>query len=129
MLGIDPHLGTEGMKQRAWKAAVAAVGKVRAEASDREMETAVAQAVQPISREYEHQQGCQRIVGRIYMFDATREEEEAAREALAARPSVLKRSSWRRPRKPWSHLPVPSFRASAEGFSPTLSPDPWDLSL
>jgi hypothetical protein len=54
------------------------------------METAAVQAVQPIIREYEHQEACQRIVGRIYIYDATREEAEAAKEvvrqALAAQP-------------------------------------------
>jgi excisionase family DNA binding protein len=71
-----------GLKQRAWDAAVAAVRKVREEASYHEMETAAVQAVQPIIREYEHQQACQRIVGRVYIYDATREEEEAAKEAV-----------------------------------------------
>jgi excisionase family DNA binding protein len=70
------------LKQRAWDAAVAAVRKVREEASYGEMETAAVQAVQPIIREYEHQQACQRIVGRVYIYDATREEEEAAKEAV-----------------------------------------------
>src|SRR5262245_18138090 len=46
------------------------------------METAAVQAVQPITREYEHQQACQRIVRRVYIFDVTREEEEAAKEAV-----------------------------------------------
>ncbi|MGD0773905.1 MAG: hypothetical protein ABSC05_13890 [Candidatus Solibacter sp.] len=79
-----------GLKQRAWEAAVAAVRKVREEASYNEMETAAVQAVQPMIREYEHQEACQRIVGRVYIYDATREEQEAAkeavREALAALP-------------------------------------------
>jgi hypothetical protein len=70
------------LKQRAWEAAVAAVLKLREEASYNEMETAAVQAVQPMIREYDHQQACQRIVGRVYFFDATREEEEAAREAV-----------------------------------------------
>jgi hypothetical protein len=71
-----------GLKQRAWDAAVAAVRKVREEASYNEIETAAVQAVQPIIREYEHQQACERIVGRVYIYDATREEEEAAKEAV-----------------------------------------------
>jgi hypothetical protein len=70
------------LKQRAWDAAVVALRKVREEASYGEMETAAAQAVQPMIREYEHQQACQRILRRVYIFDATREEEEAAKEAL-----------------------------------------------
>jgi hypothetical protein len=78
------------LKQRAWDAAVAAVGKVRAEASYNEMETAAVQAVQPMIREYEHQQACQRIVQRVYIAGATVAEEEAAkdavRDALAALP-------------------------------------------
>src|ERR1035437_1269221 len=70
------------LKQRAWDAAVAAVRQVREEASYHEMETAAVQAVQPIIRENEHQEACQRIVGRVYIYDATREEEEAAKEAV-----------------------------------------------
>src|ERR1017187_5552247 len=70
------------LKQRAWDAAVAAVRQVREEASYNEIETAAVQAVQPIIREYEHQQACQSIVGRVYIYDATREEEEAAKEAV-----------------------------------------------
>jgi hypothetical protein len=71
-----------GSKQHAWDAAVAAVRKVREGASYHEMETAAVQAVQPIIREYEYQEACQRIVGRIYIYDATREEAEAAKEAV-----------------------------------------------
>jgi hypothetical protein len=70
------------LKQRAWNAAVAAVRNLREEASYQESETAAVQAVQPMIREYEHQQACQRIVGRVYIFGATREEAEAAKEAV-----------------------------------------------
>jgi excisionase family DNA binding protein len=80
----DVQLGSEyaPLKHRAWDAAVAAIRNVREEASYREMETAAVEAVQPMIREYEHQQACQRIVGRVYIYDATREEEEAAKEAV-----------------------------------------------
>ena len=80
----DVQFGSEhaGLKQRAWDAAVAAVRKVREEASYNEMETAAVQAVQPMTRECEHQQACQRIVGRVYIFDVTREEQESAKEAV-----------------------------------------------
>jgi hypothetical protein len=83
-LAWDVQFGSEyaPLKQRAWDAAVAAVRKVREEASYNEMETAAVQAVQPMTREYEHQQACQRIVRRVYIFDVTREEEEAAKEAV-----------------------------------------------
>jgi hypothetical protein len=83
-LAWDVQFGTAyaGLKQRAWDAAVAAIRRVREEASYHEMETAAVQAVQPMIREYEHQQACQRIVGRVYIYDATREEEEAAKEAV-----------------------------------------------
>jgi hypothetical protein len=78
------------LKQRAWEAAVAAVGKVRAEARYGEMETAAVQAVQPMIREYQQQQACQHIVNGVHIFWATREEDEAAtqavRKALAALP-------------------------------------------
>jgi hypothetical protein len=46
------------------------------------METAAVQAVQPFTCAYEHHQACQRVVARVYIFDATREETEAAREAV-----------------------------------------------
>jgi excisionase family DNA binding protein len=83
-LAWDVRCGSEyaRLKQRAWDVAVAAVRKVREEASYHEMETAAVQAVQPMIREYEHQQACQRIVGRLYIFEATREEGEAAKEAV-----------------------------------------------
>jgi hypothetical protein len=83
-LSWDLRYGSKyaGSRQRAWDAAVAALGNVREEATYNEMETAAVQAVQPMIREYEHEQACQRIVGRVYIFDATREEEEAAKEAV-----------------------------------------------
>src|ERR1019366_1208849 len=43
---------------------------------------AAGEAVLPMNREHEHQQACQRIVGRVYIYDARREEEEAAKEAV-----------------------------------------------
>jgi excisionase family DNA binding protein len=70
------------LKERAWEAAVEAVRRLREEASDREMETATVEAVQPMIREYEQLQACKRIVGRVYIFDATLEEQEAAKEAV-----------------------------------------------
>src|ERR1035437_8097205 len=83
-LAWDVQFGSEyaPLKQRAWDAAVADVRKEREEASYHEMETAAVQAVQPMIRDYEHQQACQRIVGRVYIFDATRAEEEAAKDAV-----------------------------------------------
>ena len=77
------------LKQRAWGAAVAAVRKVREEAGDKEMETAAVEAVQPMNREHDHQQACERIVGRVYVYDATPEEEEAAKEAVRQALAVL----------------------------------------
>ena len=62
------------MKQRAWDAAVAAVRKMREEANYAEMEAAAVQAVQPMICEYKHQQTCQRIIRRVYIFGATPEE-------------------------------------------------------
>jgi len=70
------------LKQRAWDAAVAAVGRVRDGANYSEMETAAVQAVQPIVHEYEHQQACQRIVSRLYLFDLPLAEQDAAKEAV-----------------------------------------------
>jgi hypothetical protein len=70
------------LKQRAWEAAVATVRRVRAEASYQEMETAALQAVQPMVREYEHQQACERMVGRLYLFDLDSAERDPAKEAV-----------------------------------------------
>jgi hypothetical protein len=70
------------LKQQAWNAAVEALRRVREEAGYREMETAAVQAVRPMICEYEHEQACNRIAGRVYIFDATREEEQAAKEAV-----------------------------------------------
>jgi hypothetical protein len=70
------------LKQRAWEAAVEALGRLREEASYREMETAAVQAVHPMIREHEHQQDCQHMLGCVYLFDATLEEQEAAKEAV-----------------------------------------------
>lgn len=78
------------LKQRAWEAAVAAVAGIRAEASDDEMETAAIQAVQPMVREYDHLQACQRVLSWIYVSGATLQEQEdakgAVQNALAALP-------------------------------------------
>jgi len=78
------------LKQRAWDAAVSAVRKARAEASYQEMEAAAVQAVQPMVREYEHQQACHRMVSGLYLFDLDYAEQdpakEAVRKALAALP-------------------------------------------
>jgi hypothetical protein len=87
---VQIHSKYAPLKQRAWDAAVAAVRKVREEASYNEMQTAAAQAVQPMIREYEHQQACQRMVRGVYVLGATWEEgegaKEAVRKALAALP-------------------------------------------
>jgi hypothetical protein len=70
------------LKQRAWEAAAAALGRVRAEAGYAEMESATIQAVQPVIREHEHAETCRRIVARIFLFGATMEEREEAIEAV-----------------------------------------------
>jgi hypothetical protein len=78
------------LKQRAWQAAAAAIGKLQAEASIGEMKTAASQAVQPMIREYQHQQACQRTAAWVYVSGASwseqEEAKEAVREALAALP-------------------------------------------
>jgi excisionase family DNA binding protein len=83
-LPLDVQLRSEcaGLKQCAWDAAVAAAGKLREEASYNEMETAAVQATQPMIREYEQQQACERIVGYVYILDATLQEQEVAKEAV-----------------------------------------------
>ncbi len=87
---VQIHYEYAALKQRAWEVAVAAVRKAREDATYNDMETAAALAVQPVIREYEHQQACRRMVGRVYIVGATREEEAAAKEtvrkALAALP-------------------------------------------
>jgi hypothetical protein len=70
------------LKQSAYQAAVEGIRGVRSEAIYREMEMVAVQAVQPMIREYEQHQDCQRIVRNVRIFDATREEEESAREAV-----------------------------------------------
>jgi excisionase family DNA binding protein len=70
------------LKKRAWDAAVEALHKVRDEAVYREIETATVQAVEPMIREYDHQQACRRVVRGVYIFKATDEEREAAEEAV-----------------------------------------------
>jgi hypothetical protein len=77
------------LKQRAWDAAVSAVRKARAEASYPEMETAAVQAVQPMVREYEHQQACQRMVSGLYLFDLDSAERDPAKEAVRKALAVL----------------------------------------
>jgi excisionase family DNA binding protein len=70
------------LKQRAWEAAVAALGKIRAEAGYPEMETAAVQAVQPMIREHTHVTACQNALSRIYFADGGWEEQEEAKEAV-----------------------------------------------
>ena len=79
------------LKQRACESAVEALGRLRDEASYREMETATVQAVQPVIREYQHQHDCQRIVRQVQILDATNEEGESAREAMRKGPGCAAR--------------------------------------
>jgi hypothetical protein len=64
------------------------------------------QVVQPVIREHEHQQDCMRMVGRVYLLDATREEQEAAKEgvrkALAALPIGATARELEKARDGWS---------------------------
>jgi hypothetical protein len=86
-IGCDPAYPL--LKQRAWEAAASAVREARDEASYHELETVAVQAVQPMIREYEHQQACRRMVGRIYIYGATTEEMEAAKDAVRQALAVL----------------------------------------
>lgn len=70
------------LKQLAWDTAVEALRNLREEAGFREMEAAAIQAVQPVTRAYEHHEGCQRTIGRVCLLDGTREEQEAAKGAV-----------------------------------------------
>ena len=90
-LGWNVHHRSEyaPLKQRAWDAAVAAVRRVRAEASYQEMETAAVQAVQPMVREYEHQHACHQIVDRLYLFDLDSAQRDPAKEAVRKALTVL----------------------------------------
>jgi excisionase family DNA binding protein len=70
------------LKQLAWKAAALALDGTRDDASYTEMETAATQAVQPMIREYQHYQACQRIVESVYIPYVTATELDAAKEAV-----------------------------------------------
>jgi excisionase family DNA binding protein len=71
-----------GLKQRAWEAAVAATGRLPEQASYSEMETAATQAVQPMIREYNHQDACQKILAWMHVSDASWDEQQEAKEAV-----------------------------------------------
>ena len=77
------------LKLRASEAAVEALDRLREVASYQEMETVAVQAVQPVIRAYEHHEGCQRLLRRVYLFGATREEQEVAKEAVRKALAVL----------------------------------------
>jgi hypothetical protein len=70
------------LKQRAYEAAVAAVGRCRAEASYGEMETAAIQAVKPVAAEYEHVAACRRVLSSIHLYGASSAEREQATDAV-----------------------------------------------
>ncbi len=70
------------LKKRALNALDEVVRGLREEASYGEMETATLLAVQPMIREYEHRRECEWIIGLLYLFEATREELEAAKDEL-----------------------------------------------
>jgi hypothetical protein len=78
------------LKQRAWEAAVAAIGGIRVEAGYSEMEAAAIQAVQPMIQQYEHVAACGRVLSSIYLSGAGSAEREQAtdtvRKALAELP-------------------------------------------
>jgi excisionase family DNA binding protein len=71
------------LKQRAIEAAMAAVGRLREGATYNEMETATVQAVQPMVKEYDHHQACQRSLSSIYLSGATSDEREEARKVVS----------------------------------------------
>jgi excisionase family DNA binding protein len=77
------------LKQHAWDAAVAALGKARADASYGELETAAKQATQPTIREYEHQRACQGILDCLLIAGATTAEQDAARESVRRQLAIL----------------------------------------
>ncbi|HTW65866.1 MAG TPA: hypothetical protein VME17_14670 [Bryobacteraceae bacterium] len=75
-------VGHASLKKRAVDALAEAVHGLWEQASREEIETATLLAVQPLIREYEHGQECERIVGRVYVFDATKQERETAKETV-----------------------------------------------
>jgi excisionase family DNA binding protein len=79
---VREHSEFRPLRQLAWEAAAEAIRILRNEVSYREMETAAIQAVQPMIRAYNHHESCQRVIKRVYLFDATWEEQEAARESV-----------------------------------------------
>jgi hypothetical protein len=70
------------LKQRAWEAAVAAVGGIRVEAGYSEMETAATQAVQPMIQQYEHASACRRVLSSIRLYGVGSAEREQATQAV-----------------------------------------------
>ncbi|MEO5925712.1 MAG: hypothetical protein ABIR70_17980, partial [Bryobacteraceae bacterium] len=78
------------LRQRAWEAAVAAVGRISSLANRAEMVNAGTHALQPMIAEFEHIQDCQRAVACLYISGADWEEQteakESARRALASLP-------------------------------------------
>ncbi len=70
------------IRQHAWTAAVESVEKLPAEASYREMTAAAEQAVEPWIVGYKHVQACKRIAESVYIFEATVQEGEAAKQGV-----------------------------------------------
>jgi len=89
----DINYGQEwvSLKKGAWEAASAAVGKMRPDATSRDMQEMAWSAVQPMAREYAHWKASRDMAASIFLSDATyvetQQAQEAVREALARLPS------------------------------------------
>jgi hypothetical protein len=79
---VREHSEFRPLRQLAWDTAAEALRNLRDEASYREMEIVAIQAVQPIIIVYNHHESCRRVVKRVCLWDATEEEQEAAKEAV-----------------------------------------------
>src|ERR1700680_1765369 len=65
--------------------------------------------------EYEHQENCQRLVGRVHVFDATREEQEAAKEAVRKAVAALPIGAAAKEFEKAQEAAVAPYRASVAG--------------
>lgn len=70
------------VKQQAWEAAAAAVGKMRTDATSHEMQEMAWSAVQPMAREHARWKAARDMAASIFLSDGTYEEMEQAREAV-----------------------------------------------
>jgi excisionase family DNA binding protein len=81
-----------GLRQQARDAAVSAIRKAGEDAGPKDLAAVAMQAMEPMMREYEHHQLCERALSWIYVSGASGDEQEAARDA--ARKAVAALPGW-----------------------------------